>query len=255
MHLQWPPSPGLTLATLPYFRAFYNESYKYLFQELETQWDQAVQRKPREGETVEDVAREAAEAGGGQMDIDIGIDIIAVEDDRAAFEEEVQELRQEIQQELLEVAGEGAAPANEAEAPAEAPAGQNVDAAARQQEVVNRNVAVWERRLNAVSGETFVTTIFGALFFPAISYAMGNLLKHTLPISWIKPPYRFTWGKKLSWSEGFLQSQFGRSIAGGCLFVVLKDAVWLYYKWQRAKNYSKRRILNHKEYEYKNGEV
>jgi len=84
---------------------------------------------------------------------------------------------------------------------------------------------------------------------PAISFVMGSIFKYTFPKTWVKPPHlvRTSWRSSgnLSWSKGFLQSQFGRSIAGGCLFIVLKDAVFLYYKWKRARNFGKRRILNY----------
>jgi hypothetical protein len=49
---QWPPSPGLVFVTLPYIRSLYNALYIQNFGELEKQWDRAIMRKPREGETV-----------------------------------------------------------------------------------------------------------------------------------------------------------------------------------------------------------
>ena len=57
--ISWPPSPGLVFLTIPYLRTAYNEIYRLIFSELETKWEMAVQRKPRVGETEEQVAREA----------------------------------------------------------------------------------------------------------------------------------------------------------------------------------------------------
>jgi hypothetical protein len=76
----------------------------------------------------------------------------------------------------------------------------------------------------------------GALFFPAISSAMGSLLKYTLPRSWVL-------SEKLTGSKGLLKEQWGRSLIGGCLFVVLKDAVLLYCKWRKARDFGKRKVL------------
>src|SRR5580700_3076736 len=61
---QWPPSPGLAIAVLPYIRKAYNELYRIAFAELEKKWDQAVLRRPREGETIEEVAQEQGERNG-----------------------------------------------------------------------------------------------------------------------------------------------------------------------------------------------
>ncbi len=44
---------------------------------------------------------------------------------------------------------------------------------------------------------------------------------------------------------GLLQQKWGRSVVGGCLFVVLKDAITLYCKWRRAKNQGKRKVLDY----------
>jgi hypothetical protein len=73
----------------------------------------------------------------------------------------------------------------------------------------------------------------GALFFPTISSVIGELLKVTLPKDWV-----FKRG-------GLLQEKWGRSIVGGCLFVVLKDALVLYCKWKKARDFGKKRVLDY----------
>ena len=45
-------------------------------------------------------------------------------------------------------------------------------------------------------------------------------------------------------SRGLLQEKWGRSLVGGCLFVVLKDAVMLYVRWRSAKMHKERRVLD-----------
>ena len=65
--LHWPPSPGLTFAAVPYIRTAYNELYKHTVGPLEKKWELAVQRKPREGETAEQIAAQAAEEEEGEV--------------------------------------------------------------------------------------------------------------------------------------------------------------------------------------------
>lgn len=99
----------------------------------------------------------------------------------------------------------------------------------------------WEIRQN-ISTAQVTSTVMGALFFPAISSIMGDLLKVALPAKWVtKQPSR--WGIKVS--DGMLKEKWGRSIIGGCLFVVLKDAVTLYCKWKKARDFGKKKVLDY----------
>lgn len=242
--LHWPPSPGFTLATLPYIRTAYIEGYKYFFKDLEKKWERAVQRSPREGETAEEIARaaDAPDDDDDQHGIELGIELIAEEEERGGNR------RRDLP--LGHLPAEQARQRDQAVADLERQHVINPEDAANlragrlpdQMPVPADN---WERRLNFRS-DGAASSVIGALFFPAISFVMGSIIKYTLPKTWIKPPYTIGWrSTRLSWSEGFLQSQFGRSVAGGCLFVVLKDAVLLYYKWKKAKDFSKRKILNY----------
>jgi hypothetical protein len=95
------------------------------------------------------------------------------------------------------------------------------------------------------------STVMGALFFPAISSLMGDLLKHTLPKKWVTKPFLLDitaspMSKKALPATGLLQEKWGRSLVGGCLFVVLKDALILYVKWKRARDQGKRRVLDYR---------
>jgi hypothetical protein len=118
---------------------------------------------------------------------------------------------------------------------------QRREAQGGRNERARRNNNGWEIRQN-VSTAQIATTVMGALFFPAISSLMGDLLKVVLPAKWVtKESSR--WGVKVS--GGMLKEKWGRSIIGGCLFVVLKDAITLYCKWKKAKDFGKKKVLDY----------
>lgn len=81
--------------------------------------------------------------------------------------------------------------------------------------------------------------IAGALTFPAICYGAGELLRAILPSKMTTRPL----SRPLT---GLLQERWGRSLVGGCLFVVLKDAFFLYVKYRRAMIRPMRKIVNEK---------
>ncbi|KAK4151779.1 hypothetical protein C8A00DRAFT_35540 [Chaetomidium leptoderma] len=93
----------------------------------------------------------------------------------------------------------------------------------------------------AALGETsyfslIVNSIVTSLLFPVISYTMGELIGAVVPRSW--------GGRMWRRSRGLLQVQWGRSLAGGCLYVVLRDAIALYSKYRRVQVRAKRRVKN-----------
>lgn len=69
----------------------------------------------------------------------------------------------------------------------------------------------------------------GAFLWPTVSYGMGRLLQLALPKAWVNRSHS-------SSSTSLLQERWGRSLVGGCLFVVLKDAFFLYVEYRRALN-------------------
>lgn len=202
-NLAWPPSPGLTFATIPVLKKFYNALYQHTFSDLEKKWDRAVQRRPRDGETAEQIENQAAE-----------------DDGRAIFD--VEWVHEEV--DVPAPAADGAV-------------------AAENDEGVQPRVAIVNdpapRRLNRwalhqdVSAAYIATTVMGALAFPAISSAMGEVIK-TMPLKW-----------RERIGGGLLREKWGRSVVGGCLFVVLKDMVTLYCKWRKAKDFGKRKVLDY----------
>jgi len=93
----------------------------------------------------------------------------------------------------------------------------------------------------AVSTNRLAESILGALAFPAVSAVMGEMLHFVLPkalTSYVPGRY----GKP----TGLLQARWGRSLVGGCMFVVLKDAVMLYVRWRMARDHRMRKVLDYK---------
>jgi hypothetical protein len=81
-------------------------------------------------------------------------------------------------------------------------------------------------------------SIMGALAFPSVAAGMGGLLSYMLPTSWLDS------SNIVGGRPGLLRTRWGRSVIGGCLFVVLKDALVLYCRWRLAKTHRQRRILD-----------
>ncbi|PNS17162.1 hypothetical protein CAC42_7216 [Sphaceloma murrayae] len=104
-----------------------------------------------------------------------------------------------------------------------------------------------ERRLS-ISTTGLAEKILGALLFPTVASVSGELLRLCLPASWTSVAVSRTWragfgarGK----ATGLLQEKWGRSVVGGCLFVVIKDAVMLYVRWKMAQQHRRRRVLDY----------
>ncbi|KAI0904799.1 hypothetical protein F4823DRAFT_567368 [Ustulina deusta] len=79
--------------------------------------------------------------------------------------------------------------------------------------------------------------IAGALLWPGVCYGVGELMRHILPSRFVSRPLTGP-------ATGLLQERWGRSFIGGCLFVVLKDAFFLYVKYKKMMNRPYRRIKN-----------
>ncbi|KAK3936754.1 hypothetical protein QBC46DRAFT_452477 [Diplogelasinospora grovesii] len=80
-----------------------------------------------------------------------------------------------------------------------------------------------------------INSIVTSLLFPAISYGMGEVIRSVAPRSWVE---------KRASPTGLLQQRWGRSLIGGCLFVVLKDAFTLYTKYRRVQVKRNRKVRN-----------
>ncbi|KAG5980145.1 hypothetical protein E4U55_004350 [Claviceps digitariae] len=90
-------------------------------------------------------------------------------------------------------------------------------------------------------------SVVSALILPGVSFVMGEALRLVLPRSWTTPASRSRWtmfAGGVGSRPGLLQQQWGRSLIGGCLFVVLKDALRVYAKSRRVTAMRNRRVKN-----------
>ncbi|KAF5024710.1 hypothetical protein F66182_3224 [Fusarium sp. NRRL 66182] len=134
------------------------------------------------------------------------------------------------------------APAPDAAAPAGAPEAQaNNQAAQRNEHEAPQAPPARRPGLGAIlSGVS--NAIVSALILPGVSYAMGELLRLALPKHWTATSYFFRQGSTIR--PGLLQQQWGRSLVGGCLYVVIKDVLRLYTKYRKVAAIGKRRVKN-----------
>lgn len=81
-------------------------------------------------------------------------------------------------------------------------------------------------------------SLTASLLLPAIAGGAGELLRLALPRRMTTPP-------DLSYRRpGLLQEMWGRSLVGGCIYLVLRDAFRLYTKYRRAVNKPMRKVRN-----------
>jgi hypothetical protein len=224
----WPPTPAMTFAALPYVKSFYGALYDRLFGGLEKKWIAEVQ--PRAAEEIMDEVQQQDQAEGlnhfgenmnGQilMEIDLELQVGMGDDDEPP---------------------EGQAlPAAENQNGADQGA---QDGQAQGQNAGQNNGLGLGRRPNEIIHDTgnLADTVLGALVFPAISASMGGLLKYILPKSWTTPSSVLERSR-----PGLLQTRWGRSVVGGCMFVLLKDALVLYCRWKLAQTHRRRKVQNY----------
>ena len=263
-YTRWPPSAAMSIAALPYLRGVYNGLYERAFGPSIRRW--AKEMQPRSGE----VELDAGEAAQGQadevvaaeeirdddvlMEINVRVDLM---DDQDGEDEEGPE---DPAPEGAAVAADNETDATNVLAPDQVADGQfNADplgpgAEQQQQEQQEQQPPPPPpppqqpphlQRANdlVISTGRLADTIIGALLFPGISSAMGSLLKRALPKAWTTARAAAD-GRP---ATGFLQTKWGRSIVGGCLFVVLKDSLILYARWEQARTHRHRRVLDYQK--------
>ena len=157
-------------------------------------------------ENIADIAnREAEEAAEGGLVVELNI---------GALEEEPQEENQ----------GENAGEGEE---------GQNGEGDQQHRHILG------ERGEEIIDvGAGFGSTVLGALAFPAVARGMGELISYAIPSWWL------TDANYMRGRPGLLRSTWGRTVVGGCLFVVLKDALVMYCRWRLAQSHKHRRIMD-----------
>lgn len=219
----WPPSAAMTLAMLPYLRGAYNEFYKRVLAPRQKAWLKEIQ--PRAGEPGEGPAEENEEAAAnehvhdmeGGLNFELGLEVEIFEEDDN--------------------------PVPNPPAPPQ-PAAENPPLQAQNPPVHQHQHPHAPQQNIILSTSRLADTIIGALLFPTISATMGALISLCLPRSWTTKPAPPGFWARAGPSTGLLQSRFGRSVVGGCLFVVLKDAVVLYSRFRLAQGHRQRRVLD-----------
>lgn len=268
MQLQWPPSAAFTFAALPYLRGFYNAFYDRVCLPREQRWLKEIQPRAGTEDAADAQVQEDDEPHDHDHDhevvedIEIDFDFNIFADwnnggnaaNNAAVENppvpiargparpiDAPPLDDDEMPDLIDIEAADAAPAPQIPIQPAQP---------RRQQRVRREIAF--------STSSIADTILGALIFPSIAAAMGEFLKYTLPTSWVTTPagapatpWLGGWisvGGKAGTAgrpTGFLQTRWGRSLVGGCMFVGLKDMVLLYVRWKMAQNHRRRRVLDY----------
>lgn len=172
---------------------------------------------------------------------------------------------EELQEELVGIAGinsdEGVAVVeqgqDEAQVPANEPAGENAGDAAATAPVVhleaqndnqaaapnndNNNQApeepIREARGTSTTLTDLVNGVVSALSIPIVCWGAGEVLRITLPTSWVMR-------QNARAATGLLQEQWGRSLVGGAVFIVARDMVNLYTKHRRVEVRKHRKVRN-----------
>ena len=251
----WPPSAGMTIATLPFIRAFYNALHRRYVLPRQKAWLKEIQPRSDEGSDGDvdqgDADLEDREVGDGEgiVDIELGVDIV-MHDDQEAAEAQHRDANAEHQpplaaQEDGPAENVGAHAGVQDDAQNQGPAAPQQQHNAPQPPVIDAGAfpALANRQQNIILSTTRLgDLIVGALLYPAVSAAMGQLIALTFPRSWVVPPSGYERGPR-----GILQNQWGRSIIGGCAFIVMKDVVLGYSRWRLARDHRRRRIIDYKD--------
>lgn len=256
----WPPSASMAFAVLPYLRSAYNAYFERVWAKKEQQWIREIQPRAEpqdeDGDQADGNAGQAAAPADEDNMFEVRIDGGIWNDwDGAGGNDDIPELVDGDAQppQGLEDAA-AAPPPNIADNRPAQPAGAQAPA----QPQVQQN----ERRLS-FSTTTVAETVLGALAFPTLAELSGEVLRLALPSSWTMTEAAasgasvsaggflgalglrtFSGPTALRSGRGLLQEKWGRSLVGGCLFVVLKDAVMLYVRWRSARMHKERRVLD-----------
>lgn len=238
----WPPSAALSFSLLPYIRGAYNTYMEKAWGDRQRQWLKEIQ--PRAGETDGEQGANGDDAAAdfqaeeGDAIFELNLDLVEGDDeDEEHFHDDFHDLP-----------GQGQWPGdNRPHAPPlDAPPLDDNAARPQQQENPRPRPRAQHRERNLIFQTTNIAdTVLGALVFPSIAAAVGEMIRLGLPKSWTSPPAS---GRP----TGFLQQRWARSLLGGCLFVAVKDAVLLYVRLKMAQNHRKRKVL---DYDKKKGKV
>lgn len=275
--LAWPPSPQLALAIFPYIRSIYYNMWREFVFPYEMKLNRQILGLPpldprQSNAAARENRRNADRNGEGGI---IGflqniLDALDPDDEEQAGINVEGEVRIEVQQEeapagennqdgelVFEVVieEEEAVENNEEnngenndDAPVELPNVHQVEIPGgndgQQEQQDEQHEAPQAPPVQRAGIGTILSNVsnslVNALILPGVSFAMGEVLRLALPKSWTTAPSVRFWGQR----PGLLQQQWGRSLIGGCLYVVLKDAIRLYAKNRKVAAMSNRRVKN-----------
>lgn len=248
----WPPRPSTVFGCLPVVRNCYNYLYERAFGDLNRKWLQEIQPQQaqegnggerNEADQANDAAAAADEIADGNVVLELNLEIGVGDDEEEPQQQEARNERRPAPPDHQQPPNENAPPAAAIAAPNNAQADANNNQ--NNNPPVQPAPAILNRRPNELISDTssIIVNTLGALLFPSIAAGMGELLAHTLPSSWThsSSPSSILARKG---REQLLRTRWGRSVVGGCLFVVLKDALVLYVRWRMARNHRKRRIMD-----------
>ena len=287
----WPPSAALSLAVLPYMRGIYNAYYDRVWAPHHKRWLKEIQPRNNQTENGgEDGNGDGDGDDGGEVVAEEeGIFEVRIDgniwqewddgrDDEAQQQPAAQRERMQADAELEDIRQEmfgdrpipdmeegneriapplhappladdaPAAPAPEVPRP---PPQQRQQQPPQAQQQAQPQAAAAEHRLS-ISTNALGEKIIGALLFPTIASLAGEALNLLLPRSWVYAGPKSVLTGMRPKATGLLQQKWGRSIVGGCLFVVFKDAVMLYVRWKMAQQHRRRKVL---DYDRRKGKV
>ena len=249
----WPPSAAMTIAMLPWVRAVYNALYRRLFAEREQRWLKEVQ--PRAGEAEEAGGINGENHNHDDFEFNWNLELEIVDEHVHDPPEERQEqLERDAENQDQNDAQEPPRGGNARQPPIRnGDNGENREEDRDENEGQNNNEGQPEnqpanqqenRQQGGIRQHPLVLTtsriadaVMGALVFPAVASAMGELLKLGLPRSWTETVS--------ARRPGLLHTKWGRSVVGGCLFVVMKDTLTLYSRYRTARDHRLRRVMNY----------
>ncbi|KAK5133405.1 hypothetical protein LTR08_007744 [Meristemomyces frigidus] len=255
----WPPSASLSFAVLPYIRSAYNLYYERVWAAKEKQWLKQIQ--PRNGQGQNDANNADGVADLGHLDQAAADDdnIFEVRIDGGLWDDWDEDPGQPQPDAQNNRAAPPPMPQRQPQAGAEQAQPPPNIADDRQQPQPNavpppaQNIQQPDRRLS-FSPTAIAETVLGALLFPTLAGLSGDLLKLLLPLAWttssaavsLAPSALAFWRPGLRVpARGLLQEKWARSLVGGCLFVVAKDAVMLYVRWKIARMHRGRKVLDY----------
>ncbi|KAF2863795.1 hypothetical protein K470DRAFT_201388, partial [Piedraia hortae CBS 480.64] len=235
---RWPPSPALAFAMLPYLRSAYNIYWSRIWAEREKRW-------------VADALPRGRDANANEVEIEVDAvldEILGADDEGEDDIFQVQVRGAEFP--IIDIWGEGNGEANVDEEEDEGmpqpdvqqnraePRGAPVEVPEQERWDPLAPVQVPQDRRMTFSTTAIAEHVLGALLLPTVAGLSGEVLRLALPAAWATKPAG-------SAARGLLQHKWGRSLVGGCLFIMVKDAVWLYVKWKMASMHKRRRVMDY----------